>query len=856
MLAERMPQPHWSPLTKPLERLTRLVIRFPVATLVIAVLAAIASAALAMGRLEYCTKRSDLLSPTSDYHRRWLAYTDEFGDQEDVVIVVQGDQPEAVAAAADDAAVSAASHERFFQSVFHGVDSAKLRAKGLYYLEPAQLAGIDQLLQQAQLAFSAGRMDAAAVQGASNSTEALDPRTAASEGMQGALLGGFDALAAGLGGAAEIGPAGQRLTANSGRLAFVLLRLANEDGVNFAPNAEAIRLLRQLTAEIRLRHPQTQIGLTGLPIIEHDEMQSSQSSTGAATLLSLMGVVVVFVAGFGRLRHPMLTMAALVVAMVWSLGYITLTVGHVNILSIAFGAILIGLGTDYGIYYLTRYLQLRAAGQSTSDALLETARSVGPGIATGAVTTAGAFFMAGFTGFRGLAELGVIAGGGILLCWVAEMTVLPALLCVSDRRRRAGNSPVLLDLAPWFRILFRRPLLIGVSACLGTGLLAIGIPMLRYDDNLLNLQPVGLESIELQQKLLAQLGQSAWCGLSVAGTREEVLDRKARCLQLPSVERVEEIASALPAEIEAKRPVIESICRRLAQMSDAIQAAPAAPEGLRQRLEALRSVASPQPPTWSDLPEGLTTRFIGAGGKHLLKIYCKGDIWAPGAMERFVAELRSVDPEATGNPVQIYEASRQMKNSYEKAAVYALAAVVVLMLVDFASIRYTLLALLPLAAGVVQLFGLMGLLGIPLNPANMIVLPLILGLGVDYGIHVVHDFLRRRSCYRSFSGSTATALVVNALTTMVGFASLMIASHQGLQSLGRVLTIGITCCLASALIMPSLLVLFAGSGGRSVDGRGGDMDRVDEDESFETPPVMVPIYRRPHCAPAAFSQRP
>jgi predicted RND superfamily exporter protein len=226
---------------------------------------------------------------------------------------------------------------------------------------------------------------------------------------------------------------------------------------------------------------------------------------------------------------------------------------------------------------------------------------------------------------------------------------------------------------------------------------------------------------------------------------------------------------------------------------------------LLSRLHALRSVANPEPPKLTDLPEGLVTRFVSSKGRYLLRIHAKGDIWNMDAMKKFVEDVRSVDPAATGNPLQTYEASRQMKRSCEQAAWYALAGVLLVVFVDMRSLRYTLLAVLPLAVGMLQTFGTLGLLDIPLNPANMIVLPLILGIGVNNGAHVVHDFRSRKGRYR-MSTSTATAVLLTSLTTMAGFGSLIIADHRGLQSLGRVLTIGVGWCLFASLVMlPALL---------------------------------------------------
>jgi hypothetical protein len=296
-------------------------------------------------------------------------------------------------------------------------------------------------------------------------------------------------------------------------------------------------------------------------------------------------------------------------------------------------------------------------------------------------------------------------------------------------------------------------------------------------------------------------------------------DLPERPPQLP-VDRPDEIGRVLARAqaLVTRDPSSTRIQRKLELVRDAMRRMPEAEcyrrlsdyqhyvaGDLLSRLHALRAMADPEPPQLSDLPESLVTRFVGSDGKHLLKIYSRGDVWDMEAMGQFVRDVRAVDPRATGNPLQTYEASRQMKASYEQAAWYALAAILVVLYLDFRSLGFTLLALSPLGLGMLQLFGALGLLGIPLNPANMIVLPLILGIGVDDGVHVVHDFRRQPGRYR-ISPSTASAVLITSLTTMVGFGSLMIASHRGLQSLGRVLVIGVSCCLFTSLVMLPALI--------------------------------------------------
>ncbi len=934
MAWERTPRVDSSWMSAPLERFTRLVIRFPAATLLLAGIAAAAAMWLTATHLGFRTSRAELLSPKSDYNRRWLAYTKEFGNKEDVVVVVEGQRREQIVPALDDVCRMLAGRKDLFGAVLHQTDAPKLRSKGLYYLDiespdarELDLTKIDALLDKAApllqgkwSALSLGNMTrwmGSAIGGGAEAERrqmleqmqselpraiegfkaAISQRgteqSAATAGNAGSQPGSpASAPACGLG-ASSMFPwpemalsktlaaqsAATRLISTDGRTGFVLLRLLEEDKQSFAQNDESIKVLRQLTAEVRSRHAGTKIGLTGLPIIEHDEMQSSEKSMSAATFLSFAGVLAVIIVAFGGFRHGVIAMTALVVGMIWACGCVALTIGHVNVLSIAFGSILFGLGIDYGIYYVARYLQLRRDTESTSDALAATVASTGPGVLTGALTSAIAFFAAGFTEFPGVAQLGVIAGGGVLLCWLAQTTVLPAMIRLVDADGAMKNLPEPLNLRFWLRPLFAYPRLTLLAAVVCTAATAVGVHYLWYDYNLLNLQPVGLESVALEHKLFQQTNHSAWFALSIANTPEEVLAKRNEFLKLASVERVEDVVSKLPCDCRRKQPIIERIHQKLANLPQEVPQIPVTPladldrmlaaaqtmllsmpeaaqatDGLRQLREMLRSIppeeyerrireyqqsmaadllgrlrtlqaaSTPDLPEVSDLPESVVSRFVGKSGRYLMQVYSKANIWEVGPMGQFVKDVRKVDREATGNPLQVYEASWQMKRSFEEAAVYALLMIVPTVLIDFRRLNHTLLAALPMAVGLLQTLGLMGLLDIPLNPANMIVLPLTLGIGMESGINLLHELRCQRGRYRGPGNAVMVAVVVNSLTTMVGFGALMIADHQGLQSLGRVLTISMGCCLLSALLLPNLLVLgrFKNEDDEEADGEDGD----------------------------------
>jgi len=898
MSAEGMPpEEEQSIFTRPIAGLTRFVLRFPVATIVVCTAAAAVSLLYAARHVDYRTSRLDLLNPQSGYNQLWLEYIQEFGAEDDAVVVVEGPSRDQVVPALQELSGALVKEKTLFHAVLHEVDLSPIRAKALHYLPPVELQSIEAFLDKLAPILEGdwsnlnlGRMTLGMCM---RMSQPAGPQSAA---LQAATQSELGRLARGLAVAltepgqyqspwpemphsfatlSELGS--QYLLTEQGRLGFIMLRLVDQGEKGLARNREAVAELRKLIAQVNARHTDVTIGLTGLPVMEHDEMHVSQLDMQDATILGLIGVFVLFAAGLGGLRHALLGLFVVGIGMAWSLGYLAIAIGHLNILSSAFALVLIGLGNDYPIHYVSRYLHLRRSGVCDAALVTRTARDVGPGVFTSGVATALAFFAIGYTEFTGVAELGTIGGGGILCCMFATLLVLPACIYLWDRNRRHEvlAEPLRVDL--WAGPLLKVPLTAAVLTLIITGLTAFGLPKLWYDHNLLNLQAQGVESVELERKLLDEHGQSVWFALSVAENREELLARKAKFLQLPTVERTEEIVSLLPADHEHKGPAIERIDRRLANLAETPQLIPVdSPENLGRalsqarsmlppgpesqkiirdldqirdvlrrlppqeayarisgyqqqlagdllsRMHFLRDVADPDPPELGDLPQSLVTRFVGQGGRHLLKIYARDNTWDMDALAKFVADVRSVDPRATGNPLQTYEASQTMQRSYMMAALYSVVGIVIAIWLDFRSVRHTLLAMLPLGLGLVQTFGLMGLMDIPLNPANMIALPLLIGVGVEDGVHIVHDYRSQPGRYR-LTPSTTIAMLLTSLTNVASFASLMIASHRGLYSLGRVMTLGTTCCLlTSVILLPAFFVWLTRNRPESSDAQQGD----------------------------------
>lgn len=252
-------------------------------------------------------------------------------------------------------------------------------------------------------------------------------------------------------------------------------------------------------------------------------------------------------------------------------------------------------------------------------------------------------------------------------------------------------------------------------------------------------------------------------------------------------------------------------------------------EDLHQTLEGIKTQDTTGPFGPQDLPAALRDRFIGLTGKYLLRVYARKDLWHHENQSEFLRELESVVPsdKVTGPPRQLYEHTTLLKNSYEQAAGYALIAIALAVLLRFRSLVAVALALLPVVIGTTWLLGFMALAGIPFNPANIVTLPLMVGIGVTNGIQILNRLAEEQEP-SLLAKSTGKAVLVSGLTASAGLGSLMLARHQGIKSLGEVMSVGIAACMVAALIvLPALLRLLMHWGwtlhpGRRHPGKGID----------------------------------
>jgi predicted RND superfamily exporter protein len=233
---------------------------------------------------------------------------------------------------------------------------------------------------------------------------------------------------------------------------------------------------------------------------------------------------------------------------------------------------------------------------------------------------------------------------------------------------------------------------------------------------------------------------------------------------------------------------------------------------LGETFNALQNQDNSAPLGVKDLPAALRDRFIGVTGKYLLMVYPKEDIWQRNNQKKFIAQLRQIDPNVTGTPVQLYYYTELLKSSYEQAAKYSLVAIALLVFIHFRSPLSVALALIPVGIGFLWLAGLMGTFNVPLNPANIMTLPLVIGIGVTNGIHILNRYAEEQTP-NILARSTGKAVLVSGLTAIAGFGSLILAQHRGIRSLGYVMSIGLaTCMIAGLTFLPALLNLLRAHG--------------------------------------------
>jgi hopanoid biosynthesis associated RND transporter like protein HpnN len=354
-------------------------------------------------------------------------------------------------------------------------------------------------------------------------------------------------------------------------LLFLLVPPVRREGT-FADNREVVGAIRKTIAALRAEFPHVRAGVTGTPALSTDEMTTAFRDSELATPLAFGVTVALLLLAFRQITRPMLMCLVLAVSLAWTMGVITLTVGHLTIFSVMFVSLMVGIGIDYGIYFLFRYQEELALGRNVQAALERTAAYAGPGILVGALAAVGTFGTLALTGFRGVQEFGLVSGVAILLAFVSMITVFPAALALLDRRQGAGagrrtgrpaQGRLTMAALEWIART-PRTVLVGSGLLAAAGLATSGA--VRFDYNMLNLQAERTESVIWEKRILAA-GRSGFTALSTADTLDELRRKQAAFERLPTVARVDSVLRLVPSDQAQKIPII----RELAPLAAALR---------------------------------------------------------------------------------------------------------------------------------------------------------------------------------------------------------------------------------------------------------------------------------------------
>jgi hopanoid biosynthesis associated RND transporter like protein HpnN len=847
--------------------------------------------------LTFRTSRSDLVASDQRLLQLGEQLSRDFGSRDDLVVVVENGHPSRTKAFADALALELKKHSQDFPEIFYRLQPEALKKWALLYLEPKQIDEIKGKLQEHQGLLS----DLAAEPGLTRFYQAVNKELTGS--LLGELFTGFlkedqqnqkipdlSLLVASLRelqrglegnkpytsplagffikGLEDLDNEGYFLTENDKYLLFLVT--PRKDG--FTQASSSVDLLRDIVARVQAKFPDLKAGVTGPMALEADEMGSAMGDIALATWLSLASQMFLLILFLRSVKRPLVEGLVLVVSLCWTFALATLVVGHLNLLSIVFAPLMLGITIDFGVHWFCRLEEEQAhQGKTNGHSMTCTMHRAAPAIIYAALAAAASFVPLTLTGFKGLAELGLILTIGVLLTLVATLTLLPSLVLVTERYhypepvQSCPGTP-----RPFLRLSWRNPRLVATLGLILAALGGVSLLHVRFDLNPLHLQNQKTESVVWEMKLLKDSRYSTAFGALTTNSLEDLQAKTAVLKKLPTVSHVESILSFFPDRPEAKReqlaglaPIFEKVSfpASMARASDpqelaaalggihfklarALESDPSlaqvkeAESLLAQVIPALKA-AGPETaanlavfenkffhdlkdkwdffrdgihsplPRLSDLPAEVRDRFISPQGTFLLRVFSSEDIWDPAPLGKFVEDLQRVDPDVSGDPVLLYFFTSAFRNACLWAAGIGLMVITLMLCGVFRSLKLTLLALIPLFVGTGWTLNLMWLLGIPFNQANVLFLPLILGEGIEFGIIILVRWQMEASArVITLPASTAKGVLLAALTTTVGFGSLMVSGHQGTFSLGLLATVGsLSVLLASLSVLPAFLRL-------------------------------------------------
>jgi len=826
----------------------------PLATLLSIGAATVVFAWVAVSQFQINSDLSQLIHQEAGWREDFEAYKEKFPDLVDpAIVVVSGASFMAVENAARRLEAAIAAREEYFRAVYSPQNDPFFRRHALLYLPLDDLYDMTDRLAQAQPMLTAVSEDPSL----RSILKLL--REGVANGETDAA--GFATTVRLLTQSAQAHSAGEDSTIRwtdeffSGQDTWHRLILLKGQR-NFSatlPNAAVMQELRLIIDAMDFP-AEISVGITGEVALSHEEIEAAMEGVQLAGWVAVVLLFAVLFLGVRSLKIIAATFAMLVIGIIWTSAYAMLAVGEYNTLSIIFLVMFFGLGVDFAIHFSLRYQEaVNVSDDAAVQALQDSAGSVGGAIVICTVTTALGFLGFWPTDYQGLADLGVISAGGMLVAAFLTFTFLPAFYAaVGSIRPHVIDIPTSDRLVGW---LIRRR--VGVIAAIAIAALGaiFSASQAKFDYSVLALKDPDAQSMRTLREL--QAGNIATdYSLNILSQRQipkaelEALvtvdsvttpfdyvpaDQADKLFVLQDLEQL--LFSAIAPVRSADAPSAIELRAEITALIEAIRMAPASLElerlalSLEQLLRAERQVlADWQQPSISvllkelawlreaiyvetvefdDLPRRLRARLVSDDGDFLSVVVPAENVAPVAALSRFIESVREVVPIATGRPVIEWGVGGIVVSSFQQALAFALVSILLVLLVTFRNVRDAVLILIPLALAALFTLAIGVLLGVSLNMANILVLPLVFGLGVDNGIHVVDRFQATGDVENFMHSSTPRAVMLSTLTTVGTFAALSLSPHQGTASIGILLTIAVALVLVFTVFLLPVLLSFS-----------------------------------------------
>ena len=622
------------------------------------------------------------------------------------------------------------------------------------------------------------------------------------------------------------------------------------------PAAVPIAEIRKAAAAHRLTPDRgIRVRLTGAAPLADEEFGTVRDGAPLHLGLSAAAIAVILFLALKSGRVIAAVLATTFVGLVLTIALGLLMVGRFNVISVSVAALFLGLGVDFGIQVAVRYRDERHKRDDVGEALRRAGRGIGWSLTLAALSLLAGFFSFLPTSFKGVSELGLITGVGMIVAFLASLTLLPALVALMRPPGEPDTieSPWLSSLDHW--ILGHRKLVIGASAVLVLAGLPL-LPRIVFDANPMHLRSERTEGVATFLDLTRTPGQTPNTISVLAPSETEARALAGRLAALPEVERVATLSDFVPAEQDAKLALVRKAAEEFVALTDPAPPVPvpsdaevvaqltktaaslrkgdpapgdpkarlaaaltrlaeappdrraAAAEalvgGLPALFEKLRLLLAPERITAESLPEDLRRDWLSKDGQVRIEVVPKGDANDNAVLERFSDAVKAVAPNVTGPPIEVVEAGRVIARAFVIAASLALLAIFAILTIALRNAFDVALTLGPLVIATLLTLETAYLIGMPLNLANIIALPLMLAVGVNF--HIYYMIAWRNGVADMLASSLTRAIFYSSLVTGIAFGSLWLSNHPGTASMGKLLTISLVFTLLAAFVaVPAFL---------------------------------------------------